>query len=71
MITNNVIPKKWLACVSGEIFTHLYFSYYRNTTLIMKKIDEAKKEIELVVTDFYYAYMEMRNEKWKKYSMYF
>ena len=28
-----------------------------------EKIDEAKKEIELMVTDFYYAYMEMRNEK--------
>ena len=45
--------------------------YLEKLSLKWDPLERLEKEIELMVTDFYYAYMEMRNEKWKKYSMYF
>ncbi|HFU4227942.1 TPA: hypothetical protein ACGO84_000001, partial [Streptococcus suis] len=62
MITNNVIPKNDSHVLAVKFYSPLFF-LLQKYDLDHEKIDEAKKEIELMVTDFYYAYMEMRNEK--------
>ena len=59
MITNNVIPKNDSHVLAVKFYSPLFF-LLQKYDLDHEKIDEAKKEIELVVTDFYYAYMEMR-----------
>ena len=37
--------------------------YLEKLSLKGDPLERLEKEIELMVTDFYYAYMEMRNEK--------